>query len=281
MSAKELGIQEIKSTELATIKHEGLNKLLGYEGASLEVPAVGTQELQHDLRLLLSKGIATTNDVSRFKAEHVEEVLKALPALTMEYFRLNQAVAIRMPELARTELEAFDFGKLSSSIQEDLPKVTASAKPLLSTLAAILAVDVVVDGSIDTIPAIAGTLTGGQTAAASLGASLSMAAAGAITLGFIAYRGATEIQRYDAARKGFIAESLNQFAEAHIKKGLELYDDLMETLEERLVRNLRMAYGLGADLTVKDALARGLTRLEHARVNLVKAIDDAQSRHVV
>ncbi|MNN20495.1 hypothetical protein D3C81_1337770 [compost metagenome] len=54
----------------------------------------------------------------------------------------------------------------------------------------------------------------------------------------------------------------------------------METLEERLVRNLRTAYGLGADLTVKDALARGLTRLEHARVNLVKAIDDAQSRHV-
>ncbi len=280
MSAKELGIQEIKSSELAAIKHEGLNKLLGYEGASLEVPAVGTQEMQHDLRLLLSKGVTTTNEVSRFKAEHVEEVLKALPAMTMEYFRLNQAVAIRTPELARTELEAFDFGKLASSIQQDLPKVTASAKPLLNTLAAILAVDVVIDGSIDTIPAIAGTLTGGQTAAASLGASLSMAAAGAITLGFIAYRGATEIQRYDAARKGFIAESLNQFAEAHIKKGLELYDDLMETLEERLVRNLRVAYGLGADLTVKDALARGLTRLEHARVSLVKAIDDAQSRHV-
>ena len=107
-----------------------------------------------------------------------------------------------------------------------------------------------------------------------------MAAAGAITLGFIAYRGATEIQRYDAARKGFIAESLNQFAEAHIKKGLELYDDLMETLEERLVRNLRMAYGLRRPHG-KRRTARGLTRLEHARVNLVKAIDDAQSRHVV
>lgn len=41
MSAKEPGIQEIKPTELAAIKHEGLNRLLGYEGASFEVPAVG------------------------------------------------------------------------------------------------------------------------------------------------------------------------------------------------------------------------------------------------
>lgn len=280
MSAKELGIQEIKPSELATIKHTGLDKLLGYDGVSLAVPVADTQELQHDLCLLLSKGVVTTEAAPRFKEPHVENVLKALPAMTMEYFRLNQAVAIRNPELACTELEAFDFGKLALSIQQDLPKVAASAKPLLNTLAAILAVDVAIDGSIDTIPAIAGTLTGGQTAAASLGASLSMAAAGAITLGFVAYRGATEIQRYDAARKGFIAESLNQFAEAHIKKGLEIYDDLMETLEERLVRNLRLAYGLGTDLTVKDALARGLTRLEHARVNLVKAIDDAQSRCV-
>ena len=116
--------------------------------------------------------------------------------------------------------------------------------------------DVVVDGSIDTIPAIAGTLTGGQTAAASLGASLSMAAAGDHSGLYRLPRG----HRNPALRRcaqSFIAESLNQFAEAHIKKGLELYDDLMETLEERLVRNLRMAYGLGADLTVKDALLVG------------------------
>lgn len=279
MSSNELGIRAISAKDLPTTKDQGLDKLLGYDVASIATPSTDTKTLHHDLRLLLSPGAATTANVQRFKDSHVENVLKALPAMTMEYFRLNQAVAIRLPELARTELETFDFGKLASSIQQDLPKVAASAKPLLNNLAAILAVDVVIDGSIDTIPAIAGTLTGGQ-AATGLGASLSMAAAGAITLGFIAYRGASEVQRYDVARKGFIAESLNQFAEAHIKKGLELYDDLMENLEERLVQNLRVAYGLGTDLTVKDALARSLNRLEHARVNLVKAIDDAQSRHV-
>lgn len=283
MSVKELGIQEIASSELAALKLGELDKLLGYENATFDMPEVDSQKLQHDLRLLFSKGVTSTESAARLKETHVEHVLKVLPAITMEYFRLNQAVAIRAPELARTELEAFDFSKLASSIQQDLPKVaqaSPSAKPLLNTLAAILAVDVAIDGSIDTIPAIAGTLTGSQTAAASLGASLSMAAAGAITLGFVAYRGATEVQRYDAARKGFIGESLTLFAEAHIKKGLELYDDLMENLEDRLVHNLRVAYGLGSDLAARDALARGLTRLEHARVNLVKAIDYAQSRYV-
>lgn len=279
MSGNELGIRTIDSSDLPALKNEGLEKLLGYDVPSIAVPSTNMDELHHDLRLLLSPGVATATNVQRFKEPHVENVLKALPAMTMEYFRLNQAVAIRVPELARSELEGFDFAKLASSIQQDLPKVAASARPLLNTLAAILAVDVVIDGTIDTIPAIAGTLTGTQTAAG-LGTTLSMAAAGAITLGFIAYRGASEVQRYDAARKGFIAETLNQFAEAHIKKGLELYDDLMENLQERLVRNLRSAYGIGTDLTAKDALARGLSRLEHARVNLVKAIDDAQSHHV-
>lgn len=280
MSAKELGIHEIKSTELAQIKQNDLNDLLGYKDASLEVIDSDNDELRHDLCLLLSKKGGNTDSTQRFKNPRIENILKALPAITMEYFRINQAIAIRTPELSRVEPHSFDFGRLASSIQKDLPNVINSAKPLLSTLAAILAVDVVIDGSIDIIPTILSTMTGGQVAAASLGATLSMGAAGAITLGFIAYRSATEIQRYDAACKGFIAESLNQFAEAHIQKVLEIYDDLMETLEERITNNLRLAYGLGADLTVKDALARSLARLEHAHVNLVKAIDHANIRHM-
>lgn len=35
------------------------------------------------------------------------------------------------------------------------------------------------------------------------------------------------------------------FAESHIQKSLELYDDLMENLDDRMTRNLRLAYGLG------------------------------------
>lgn len=286
LSCIDLGIHPHRPGELRAIKDQGLEKLLGYNVSAVSVPDHKAEDLHHDLRLLLSSSVvAPGNDstLQRFKDPRVENVLKALPAMTMEYFRLNQAMAIRMPELARTELEAFDFDKLALSIQTDLPKVTSSVKPLLNAMAAILAVDVVIDGTLDTIPAIAGSLSGGGTAAAAggLGATLSMAAAGAITLGFIAYRGASEVQRYDAARKGFIAECLNQFAEAHIQKGLELYDELMENLEERLVHNLRLAYGLGTDLSTKDALARSLSRLEHARVNLVKAIDDAQTRQLV
>lgn len=290
MSSNELGVRRLDGggKGLQVLKEQGLEKMMGYDVSSITGSSQSVEELHHDLRLLLSEtraGDVKSKAIERLKDNRVENVLKSLPAVTMEYFRLNQAMALKQPELARSEIEAFDFGKLAEGINRDLPKVSQSVKPLLSTMAAILAVDVAIDGTLDTIPAIAGTLTGGTgtgaAAASGLGASLSMAAAGVITLGFIAYRGASEVQRYDAARKGYIAECMAHFAEAHIQKGLEIYDDLMENLQERLTNNLRLAYGLGTELSTKDALARGLNRVACARVNLVKAIDDVQTKRVV
>jgi hypothetical protein len=289
MSSNELGVRKLQDggKGLQVLKEQGLEKMMGYDVTSVTGPAQSAEELHHDLRLLLSHSRANdvkTTTIERLKDSRVENVLKALPAMTMEYFRLNQAMAIKLPELARSELESFNFEKLAVEINRDLPKVSQSIKPLLSTMAAILAVDVAIDGTLDTIPAIAGTLTGGAgagtAAATGLGATLSMAAAGIITLGFIAYRGASEVQQYDAARKGFIAQCMAQFAESHIQKGLEIYDDLMENLQERLTANLRLAYGLGTEISTKDALARSLNRLACARVNLVKAIDDVQIKRV-
>jgi hypothetical protein len=97
----------------------------------------------------------------------------------------------------------------------------------------------------------------------------------------MAYKGANEVQRYDAARKGMIIQSIDQFAESHIQKSLDVYDELMDNLEDRLVGNLRLAYGLGNDLSIKDAMARQLNRLDRARINLVRAIDDVQRKRVV
>ncbi len=63
------------------------------------------------------------------------------------------------------------------------------------------------------------------------------------------------------------------FAESHIQKSLELYDDLMENLDDRMTRNLRLAYGLGSELTKHDSLTRNLHRMDVARTNVIKALD--------
>jgi len=259
----------------------GLDKMLGYDDNAIPNQHMSHDHLTKDLQLLLGRKADTKSlSMEQLNNEHVGEVLKLLPALAMEYLRLSQAMALRIPELTKTDIASFDFGKLASEIKDQLPAAANSLKPLFNAIGAIFAVDVVIDGTVDTIPTIIDTITGG-TAATGLGASLSMAAAGAITLGYMAYKVANEAQRYDTARKGLISQSIEQLAESHIQKSLDTYDDLMEDIEDRLVRNLRLAYGLGTDLSTKDALARHLSRLDRARINLVMAIDDVQRNRLV
>lgn len=269
MSRKELDIEPPEEGTLA-LSHQPLQNLIGHGTTMEQIPDEKLVALRHDLRLLMGQNLKTeeSSELQLFKGEQLEEVLRQLPAMTMEYVRINQAIALRKPELLNKELANFDFNALRKEIETELPQAQKNIGPLIKSIAAIMAVDVAIDGQFDVL----NTMTGGG-AAAGLGGTLSMAAAGAIALGFIAYKTANQVQAYDAAKKGFIRESLMHFAESHIQKSLDLYDDLMENLDDRMTRNLRLAYGLGGELTKHDSLTRNLHRMDVARTNVIKALD--------
>lgn len=266
MSRKEL---DIEPPEEGILSHLPLQNLIGHK-TKAQFSDDKLLELRHDLRILMGNNLNEneSNELQLFKSEQLDEVLRQLPAMTMEYVRITQALALRTPELLNKELASFDFNALRAEIETELPQVQKSFGPLIKAIAAIMAVDVVIDGQVDVLNII----TGGGTAAG-LAGTLSMAAAGAITLGFIAYKTANQVQAYDVAKKGFIRECLRHFAESHIQKSLELYDDLMENLDDRMTRNLRLAYGLGGELTKHDSLMRNLYRLDVARTNVIKVLD--------
>lgn len=269
MSRRELDIEPADEGTLA-LSAQPLQNLIGHGATREQIPDEKLLTLRHDLRLLMGQNLKNeeNSELQLFKGEQLEEVLRQLPAMTMEYVRINQAIALRNPELLNKELANFDFNALRTEIETELPQAQKNIGPLIKSIAAIMAVDVAIDGQFDVL----NTMTGGG-AAAGLGGTLSMAAAGAIAFGFIAYKTANHVQAYDAAKKGFIRESLMHFAESHIQKSLELYDDLMENLDDRMTRNLRLAYGLGGELTKHDSLTRNLHRMDVARTNVIKALD--------
>ncbi len=269
MSRKELDIEPPEENGIALSK-QPLQNLIGHGVTSKPISDDKLLVLRNDLRLLMGQNLedSESSELQLFKSEQLEEVLRQLPAMTMEYLRITQAIALRNPELLNKELAGFDFSALQQEIETELPQAQKTFGPLIKSIAAIMAVDVAIDGQFDVL----NTITGGG-AAAGLGGTLSMMAAGAISLGFIAYKTANHVQAYDAAKKGFIRESLMHFAENHINKSLELYDDLMENLDDRMTRNLRLAYGLGSELTKQDSLTRNLHRMDLARINVIKALN--------
>lgn len=205
-------------------------------------------------------------------------MVKLIPAVTMEYLRLNQGLMLssekQLPARPSTEnLESF-----IKSINQDLPAVHESAKSLLRTMGCILAVDVVIDGQIDTVPALLQAIFGGgaEQTAGTLGASLSVAAAGAIMLGFIAYRGIQAAQRHDAAQRGYINEVMMNLATDFKARQMEIYDDAMERVRDRLHRGLGIAYRLDAGLSQRDNLLRALSALEVNRLRVLRGIREQQ-----
>ena len=260
--------------------------LLGYselDGNSKEQRLLQSEWVAEDLRKLFGverDEIGFKSNEKSFKPnenKELERVVKLVPALTMEYLRINQGLMLvhqdRLPSLP----EAKSIGEFMTSLTGDLKETHDTTKTLLKTIGSILAVDVVIDGTVDTIPALlkvllgggsTGTATGGA-AAASLGATLSMAAAGLIVVGVIGYKITDRVQQLDAANRGYIDVVISQYAEGHVQHCLSVYEAAMDTLEERMRDNLDRAYGLGKSLAMQDNLLRALERLDHARLSVL------------
>ncbi|CAM5469134.1 hypothetical protein [Rhodanobacter lindaniclasticus] len=261
--------------------------LLGYdkleeEGQLAPLGALSDPVVVSELGKLLRFDPDGVQDARPLENERLGDVLKLVPALTMEFLRINQGLILTYGDGLPEKPEAQPLGEFMAQLARDLPGVNTTAKTLLSTVGTILAVDVAIDGTVDTIPGLiqaifSGTsAAGGTTAATTLGATLSMAAAGFIVAGVIGYKITQEAQRLDAAHRGYINLVIDQWAEAHVQHCLDVYDDAMDLIQRRIYDNLGRAYRLDQTVSSTDNLLRSLARLDRVRLSVVGNIHAKQ-----
>lgn len=255
---------------------------LGYEKADGSAVTPSTKlsnasELQKNVCLLLNDtGDKNHLDQATVGTRQFDTALKYLPALTMEYLRASQGMTLfRHQTVDSTQLIKYDAAALAKDIKDSLPGFTDGALQVGRALLAITAVDLAIDGSVDVIPALAGS------AATGLGATLSIAAGGLMGLGFIGYKAASSIHHYNVAKRNFIGASIERFKDHLVESSLEHFDELMKKIEARLEHNLSLAYGVDSNqFSERDALARAMRALQTSRRNLAAEIDRAQSQFV-
>lgn len=268
-------------------KHD-VTVLLGYQGDEKPIKFLGkdydADRLKNSLRLLLQRpenpqqGDILQLEKHQAQSREISTAVELLPTLGMEFMRLTQAavLAVEAAEIPDIQLRALEPEELMKQIAKGLPDMVQNTKEVISTVLAISAVDLGLDGSLD----VATILTGGHVAG--LGATLSVAAAGLISLGYVGVKISDAIHQYDIERKGVIALSMNQLSNVQIEKTLQIFDDVMEQLEERLTHNLSLAYGIDRDhFSERDAMARALYSLKRAQHDLTEEINFAQSRFLV
>ncbi|QCP47881.1 hypothetical protein FAZ95_00990 [Trinickia violacea] len=260
-------------------KSANLPALLGYEGGvpdALEDAPWAAPYVLRGLKHVLSASSKDDADVSTHEdREALQRVVQLIPAITMEFIRINQALLMSGPGMNVSLVQAEKLGdqavKLSGAIA-----LNNSLRNVLRTVACILAVDVAIDGSLDTIPSLMNAIFGAATAATGIGATLSLIASGVVAGGFLAYAAIKEVHQYDAARRGYIDTVMDHLAAAHVDRHLEIYDELMELIEERMQRALGAAYRLDVSLGFRDQLLRGIAALERARLKLMSDVRDRQ-----
>jgi hypothetical protein len=277
------GAQVPAEDQVHQISQQGMPALLGYEGSSGTVQLFGEQidpaQLQGSLRLLLQRSPAGVDTLDRHRVESREigNALELLPTLSMEYLRVahTAVLAVEPGRLPTSNVQKIEPETVVEQIREGLPKLTGATQDLMKAVLSIGAVDLAIDGTLN-LPTI---LTGGG--AAGLGATLSGAAAGVITLGFVAYKVTQAMHQYDSEQKNFIGFCMDQLASHQVEKTLQLYDDVIEEVEGRLTHNLKMAYGVDGEMfSERDAMARAMYALQIARRDLTAEIDRVQQRYL-
>lgn len=273
-----------QESDLAQISSQGMPSLLGYESSAGTVKLfdedVDNEQLQNSLRLLLQKTPSDVDSLDRNRAgsREISTALELLPTLTMEFMRVAQAavLAVESSSLPKLPQQPIEPEKVMENIGQGLSEMVQSSKEIMSTILAISAVDVGLDGKLD----IATVLAGGQITG--LGAQLSVAAAGIIALAYVGFKVSQAVHQYDTEKKNFIAFCIDHLASQQVEKTLQTYDDVIEQLQDRLTQNLSRAYGIDKELfSERDAMARALYSLKIARRDLSVEIDRAQCHYLV
>lgn len=253
--------------------------LLG-ENKGVQVKVLDKPEVRDGIKRLFSPSVITEQQGIEFNSD-LSKAIALVPALVMEYGRMMQVAVVTTPHLRIKEGMSGEelIGSFATSVSTGLPQFNESLKPIITTMAAILAVDITIDGQIDTIPALIQAVSGSTgTVAAGVGATASMAAAGVIIGGYLVYQAHKEIQRYHTTQKEYIAAVMEYYGDMNIQNSLEQYDDVMENIRDVLSNNLHEAYGLDRALGKRDTVLRCLNATKNAQENLQRYLGGLQSR---
>ncbi|KXU92099.1 hypothetical protein CR51_31175 [Caballeronia megalochromosomata] len=264
--------------------------LLGYKNGEVTSSDAASWTAPHvpaGLRRVLTlprKDAAVPAAISHDEHEALQRVVELIPAITMEFVRINQAMIVSEPDLrARLDtLQASDkaaaaqkLGDAARNLRGQV-ELNDSLKRMLRAVGCILAVDVAIDGTVDTVPSLIDAIFGTATTAAGAGATASLIASGVLAAGFLLHSAIREVHQYDAARSGYINTVMDHLSNEHVAHQLEVFDQLMERIGERMHRALAAAYRLDVSAGFRDHLLRCLAAVERARLNLMSDVRDRQ-----
>ena len=259
--------QSILKHKLSTDKISE-NNLLGVDDTA-DVPSDlmfqennGTEIIEGMNILFRGKSVVASREKS------IEQAIRVLPAIAMEYVRVAQNTLIAQNH--NDELLPKDEIDIIKEIKNKLPSnvegLTQYAKPLINTLMGFLSLDAV-DGKIDGEVGGNNGNAGGGLLSAIIPASL-ISVAGFIGVAYTMYQISSSIMINDQKQMAYISEYSRAIADHFISSRLSAFDENMEKLSDVIRERLENQYGVTQNLGESHGLMVTLRHLKDVQKTL-------------
>lgn len=209
---------------------------------------------------------------------NIERSIELLPALGLEYMRVASLVPEMVAIRDGAPIPDADLASSMNTVHENFRKASNAASNIMRGLAVVMAADFLVDGKIDSIPAIASILTGsgGATMGAGAAAPAALALANTVSMAIgvtiLVTMVLNEVRRHDRAVSSYAHEALGRIVDRHVVHFNDAFDEVMNHLRERLSGRLRSRFHLDQRLMEQDRLAKALADVKLYQRDLIEAI---------
>lgn len=288
--------------DLSALKDASVFRRLGYVGSDGAIMAWGrpTNDDIRNMQVLLGSPSVQV-DPPALATKELESTVRLLPALALECVRLAglMPALVGVDSKSLASLPVTDVNAAVHSIKEQFEQATDISKSILRGVAMVMAVDVGVDGQIDSLPALITALTGGTqaaaataatgagattaaataatgaeatTAAAAAGVSVAGAVVGIIAVAYLANSALQEVRRHDAQVRSVAQQMLASVSDHHLVHFMSRFNHLMSELRQRLQQRLQRRYRLDERLMTQDRLAKALADVAGGQRELLEQL---------
>ncbi len=262
---------------------------LGYEDGKAVVHwAHPTEDERHNLQVLLgTSGQAAPN-------KDLMASVALLPVLALEYARLASVLPESVGVNGDTLQPAVDLER-PNLVGESLGRLrdgVGVGQNVLRGIAAMLALDVAVDGKVDVVDILTSVFTGksaeapvqGDASGGAGGAATPVVASAAITgfgaavigvvaVGYLVHSAMRQVRLHDSKAIQATRTMLRGIRDHHQVHFMAHYDDMMKRLRTRLHQALRTRFHLDELLMEQDRLAKSLADVRALRRDLLHQIE--------
>ena len=195
------------------------------------------------------------------KLTGIEDAIKMLPALTLEWARIASKVPASYVNGPEASISVFNPVEYAS---KQISPSVSTAKTLMKTAAQVMLV---------TDVASVGVGASGVAATGLLASPVAIAGTALLAVGYLGTSMLQEIRGHDRANRATGLAMLKNAQSVRLQEYVDVFDNLMDTARENLIEMLKRRYKVSDGLAKKDRVMHAIAVAKEMREELIEGLD--------